>query len=363
MKRFIYSLIALSTLIGTSSCSDDDDPQPVQPVTVESVSIDSDELSLEIGETAKLNATVVPADAENKTVTWSSSDQSVATVSDDGTVTAIAPGTTDVTATAGGKTATCHVTVNRPFVAPNLGDYFYSDGSWSTEVDESKTIIGVVFWIGDPTANDATLRADHPECNHGLVLSLDQKDGIAWQPNCESAEYTISEWVEQHAPQFSLPRSGNADDDPLQNIIGYNNTKAIEAFNAATENSEWIVEPIKWVVEYRSEVPAPLTTSDWYLPSPKELSLLCAGELEGNIYIKRSIMTNINIINPRLTAIGQRDLVENAFWSSTENYIEGNDVANQTAWNYYFKEVNRPLSYSFKTWGEEYAFVRAVLAF
>ena len=56
------------------------------------------------------------------------------------------------------------------------GDFFYSDGTWSTTLDVSKTPIGVVFYIGDPTEHDAALRAAHPECVHGLVVGLKQKN-------------------------------------------------------------------------------------------------------------------------------------------------------------------------------------------
>ena len=68
-------------------------------VAVESVSLDKSELSLEVGEEATLTATVSPADATDKEVSWSSSDPSVATVDDSGKVVAKAPGTTAVTVT------------------------------------------------------------------------------------------------------------------------------------------------------------------------------------------------------------------------------------------------------------------------
>ena len=77
---------------------------PVTGITLEPTSV-----TIEVGQTAKLSATVSPADATNATVTWSSSDESVATVSN-GTVTAVAVGSTTITATAGGKSATCSVT-------------------------------------------------------------------------------------------------------------------------------------------------------------------------------------------------------------------------------------------------------------
>ena len=86
-------------------------------VAVESVTLDKSSLELTEGETATLTASVKPDNATNKTVTWSSSNQSVATVDQNGTVTAVAEGNTTITAKAGDKTATCSVTVKKNTVA------------------------------------------------------------------------------------------------------------------------------------------------------------------------------------------------------------------------------------------------------
>jgi uncharacterized protein (TIGR02145 family) len=69
--------------------------------------------------TEKLTATVNPGDATDRSVTWTTDNASVATVSSDGTVTAVAQGTAVITAKAGDKTATCIVTVAEP--DPNGG--------------------------------------------------------------------------------------------------------------------------------------------------------------------------------------------------------------------------------------------------
>ncbi len=83
-----------------------------------SVELDKSSLSLFVGDSEQLVATISPADATVKTVTWTSSDESVATVSNSGVVTGVTVGSAiiTVTTTDGGKTATCNVTVSMPGV-------------------------------------------------------------------------------------------------------------------------------------------------------------------------------------------------------------------------------------------------------
>ncbi|MDE6631411.1 MAG: Ig-like domain-containing protein, partial [Muribaculaceae bacterium] len=81
-------------------------------ISVESVAISKTELSLTEGDTANLTATIAPENATDKSVTWTSSDEAVATVSADGVVSAVKAGTATITAaSSNGKTATCTVTV------------------------------------------------------------------------------------------------------------------------------------------------------------------------------------------------------------------------------------------------------------
>lgn len=81
-------------------------------VSVDEIQLDKHELELNVGEEATLVATVLPETA-SQTVTWSSSDESVATVSETGTVTAVSAGEAVITATTvtGGKTDSCTITV------------------------------------------------------------------------------------------------------------------------------------------------------------------------------------------------------------------------------------------------------------
>lgn len=86
----------------------------LKPVEVTSIELSNNQKSLNIGDTFTLTATLKPNDATNKSVTWSSSDTSVATVDENGVVTAVSEGTATITATASnGVKACCTVTVKQ----------------------------------------------------------------------------------------------------------------------------------------------------------------------------------------------------------------------------------------------------------
>ena len=92
----------------------DTDPDDDKDIVVTSVSLDKTSLTLEVGENYTLVVTVSPSNATDKTITWSSTNSSVAVVSGE-KVTAKSEGTTTITAEAhNGKKATCTVTVNEP---------------------------------------------------------------------------------------------------------------------------------------------------------------------------------------------------------------------------------------------------------
>ncbi len=87
-------------------------------IDVNGVSLSNKDLKLIVGNTVTLIATIQPVDATDQTLTWTSSNNSVATVSTDGIVTAISPGKAVITvSTTNGKTATCNVTVESGIIA------------------------------------------------------------------------------------------------------------------------------------------------------------------------------------------------------------------------------------------------------
>lgn len=114
MKKMWKALAVLTAiaLFGSAftACKSDDDGD--DDVSVTGVSLDKTTAELEVGGTLTLTATIEPANATNRNVSWSSSDENVATVAN-GTVTAKAAGSAVITVKTadGGKEASCTITV------------------------------------------------------------------------------------------------------------------------------------------------------------------------------------------------------------------------------------------------------------
>ena len=100
---------------------------------VEGITLDKTEGILTAGNTVALNATVLPEEiADETTVTWTSSDEKVATVDENGKVTAIAAGEATITANAGEKSATYKLTVQAKKVAQTSNKTYSSSSSNSS---------------------------------------------------------------------------------------------------------------------------------------------------------------------------------------------------------------------------------------
>ena len=133
MRKFLYLVLSLYLLAG---CTNKE-----STIEVSSVSLNTATIEMVEGETFNLVATVLPKDAEYDGVTWASSNASVASVNS-GTVTAVKEGTATITASAGGKSATCTVTVSTKVVA--VTSIALDKTSLSMQVGETETITATV---------------------------------------------------------------------------------------------------------------------------------------------------------------------------------------------------------------------------
>lgn len=147
-------------------------------IAVESITLSQTSLSMEEGQTAMLAATVSPADATDKTVTWTSSNNEIATVSTEGLITAIKEGTAKITASAGNQSATCTVTVKKGIIA--VTSVTLSQTTLSLEEGETETLVATVL---PSDATDKTISwtssnaAIATVSNNGIVTAI--KEGTA----------------------------------------------------------------------------------------------------------------------------------------------------------------------------------------
>jgi len=234
-----------------------------------------------------------------------------------------------------------------------------SDGTFSTELIDGKEPIAVVYWVGDPTAKDSALLAEHPECTHGLAVTLtDAANGenMMWQPEFTAFRQTVTEysgivgrWVKDNTTYKSSVTQNNT--ESLMRAIGYNYTKGFEAFNEAMP--DYIIQAVAEVTAYGEQVAAPEKSSGWYLPSIIELrDLLCteSDEIRENGMYG---MNNTNTINAVLEKIESAELIDGNYWSSSEH-------------NQYTKAWSVSLTLQGRVWSQNknYALkVRPIIAF
>jgi uncharacterized protein YjdB len=107
-------------------------------VAVTSVSLSPSTLSLLAGSTGSLTATVLPANATNKSVSYSSSNTVIATVNASGVVTGVAAGSATITATTddGAMTSTCAITVTAPITTATITFTDLADGALSNPFND-----------------------------------------------------------------------------------------------------------------------------------------------------------------------------------------------------------------------------------
>lgn len=246
-----------------------------------------------------------------KDLKWTSSNPSVVSVNENtGEITTHQEGTAIITATTTNgwsvpsgtdpKSASCTVVVEAPAQPVNVGDYFYSDGTWSSTKQSGKTIIGVIISNAAPATSDSKLMADYGKCTHGIVLGLNEYNsafgtffGDTYSDNMRSL-YTY------------LDNKGTT---PSQTALnGYGLTKTYgeyrDAYKATPDYSEYCImfdRSTGIPAQQNAKIQTPADASTWYIPSYKEMQL---------------IYESFDLINSKLSGVGA--VVESKdYWSST----------------------------------------------
>ena len=254
----------------------------VNPYYVQTVTL-PETFEMNLDQTATLPVTLT-SDIEGKDPTypdliWTSSASEIVSINETtGEMTSLKEGSVTITATTSHanavptgqaqKSASCVVTVKKPTAAIAIGDYYYSDGTWSTERDYSKTVIGIVFAKVNAAVSDVQMINDHPECYNGLVVSTAeyltpmQENGASWSRN------TYFNWMNSN---------GYTQAQDTEKYSGYGTTKGMVEINSANVSDDYgtvyfdLCEPL---IQHRNSVEAPEISSGWYLPSYPEMKLL-----------------------------------------------------------------------------------------
>ena len=221
-------------------------------VMAESISIQPNSLTLRVNESATLNATVLPVDATNKTVNWSTSNPSVATVDNNGRVTALKSGNATVTATtADGSnlSVSCNVTVTDSDPTVVLAESISLDHSSITlNAGTIKHLYATVLPTNTTNKNVAWSSSDESVVtvtSHGVVKGYTPGTAIITAATTDGTNLTAQCIVTVVPGGGSDPQIGDVDGDGRINIddltalINYlltGDTSSINLENADVDN-------------------------------------------------------------------------------------------------------------------------------
>ena len=255
----------------------------VIPYYVKTISLN--DVEIEIGQAAvtltpTLTSDVAGKAPTNSALTWTSSNESIATVDQNGKVTPVAPGNATITATAkdgSNVSGSCKVTVTEPWKEFNVGDYvvrmtgtneigFYSD--LGTAQNNGK-LVGIVISKTNPRATDTALPAN---CTHGIAIALGETNGKWWSDSYHANASTVASWAAQNGVAFV---------EGTDKYCGYTNTQALKAY----VNNHAVTSPLLSNLDYYNSTSGPARpngTSQYYIPSAPAMKDI--GALSGSTW-------------------------------------------------------------------------------
>ena len=141
-----------------------------EPKLVQSINLDKTNIKLDPGKTATLNVTINPSNADDKVLTWSSSDDSIATVDQNGIVTAKKSGRVTITVTSSnGKIANCIVIIKSNPIIPEKYSNHYEGATLKYYIQNKNLYYLTYIWMEDPYNQIRKLEANVSE--YGSVMT------------------------------------------------------------------------------------------------------------------------------------------------------------------------------------------------
>ena len=214
-------------------------------VMTERITLDENSLDLSVGDEAYLIPTIKPDNATDKTVTWTSSDETVATVDANGKVHAVVAGNAIITATAsGGQTATCtvNVTAATPSTFSTLSELkdnvataddsylgWYVDGSGNISETDGGSSIGRIAYY----STDDVETADGTQNILVIATANATSSTVAWKTAGGRGESDYDSTDAMNGLAFTLEK-GTDDGYPAANAALYYNNVAAAAPSGST---------------------------------------------------------------------------------------------------------------------------------
>lgn len=243
----------------------------VTPIQMQSLSLGPQNADVIIGGYIKMRTTISPEDADWDVMDWSSSDETVATVDETGRVHALGTGTATISCRFGELEANCTLSVVEP--GASVGDYYYSDGTWSGTLDPDKEVIGIVYYVGQHENDFSDYSATgigKTRCN-GYVMALADAfaDYCYWGPEDQSDLECYP--VDNHGERVDNYSNNGGDND----WSGYDYTRKIvaaaEANGGPGPDRAATYPAIYYTLAYGDMVKAPSSSSGWFLPAVSQL--------------------------------------------------------------------------------------------
>lgn len=264
----------------------------VSNIEAESIALDKAALSLTETETELVNLTILPENVTMKDVVWTSSAPGVAAAEfldadpNDNivscVVTAVSEGDAEVTATLGTLTAKFSVHVSKkqePLADPVVGDYFYSDGTWSTGYPsaplDGKTVIGIVFQTNPDRINETDMKDGY---THGYVACSQ----LVYNPVVQEGKEIDRTVMYSISDSFDIMGGSVLPYVWYGNVDGRNESNLVLEYAKRTFGNYFNFPAFDYAMtDFR--VGAPSSTSGWFIPSTGQvwdmLANLCGDEV------------------------------------------------------------------------------------
>ena len=228
-----------------------------------------------------------------------------------------------------------------------VGDYYYSDGTWSTERDAGKTVIGIVFSTLNATGDDSKLREDYPACSNGLVISVKEMSSIFGDSYGFADQNNGNEMYDWLSANYALANYSTTAANGYTATLGL---KGYQQYRGKADCCEIVA------VLNDASLPAAPTdkpNSGWYIPSYKEMQLLNAER---------------TVVNSAISNVGGNQIGEGDYWTSSLDYFESKSGNDMIGYTYFYDTKCYPFNMTNNGWTASHNYstkypVRVVLAF